>query len=99
VRTSLRPTIQIHWWIVGLKTGTLTKLNSEIQQMTGAVSIIRRTRDRIAKERATKVEEFFFITSTENLPFKSATVVQFSTAVFGSIIAFVLSWIFGAPVP
>jgi hypothetical protein len=99
IRTSLRPTIQIHWWIVGLKTETLTRLNSEIDQLNERAHLIRRSRERISAERATKVEEFFFIAATENLPFKSATIVQFSTAVFGSAVAFVLGWVFGIPGP
>ena len=95
-RTSLVPTLLMHWWIVRLKVEILAELESRLTAMDARKPTLWGRGNAIA-ERSALVDEFFYVANTANLPFRSDAILQFSTAVLGSVVAFVLGWVFGAP--
>lgn len=97
LRTTVIPTIQLHTWIVRLKLQLLSELDAvirrvEVEHLTGGG-----TPEGTSSRRASVVDEFFHVSSTENGPFKSSSVVQFGATVFGAAIAYAFVWIFGDP--
>ena len=95
-RTSLVPTLLMHWWIVRLKVEILAELESRLTAMDARKPTLWGRGNAIA-ERSALVDEFFYVANTANLPFRSDAILQFSTAVLGSVVAFVLGWVFGTP--
>jgi hypothetical protein len=95
-RTSLVPTLLMHWWIVRLKVEILGELESRLTAMDARRPTPWGRGNAIA-ERSALVDEFFYVANTTNLPFRTDAILQFSTAVLGSVVAFVLGWVFGTP--
>ncbi len=48
-------------------------------------------------ERLRVVEEFSLLAKADNLPYRAESVAQSAAAAVGSLIAFVLLWVFGNP--
>lgn len=95
-RTAVIPTIQLHSWIVRLKIQLLSDLDRALREGAAAPGSAAAASSATAN-RAAIVDEFFHVTSTENGPFRSSSMVQFGATVFGAAIAYAFVWIFGDP--
>lgn len=97
LRTAVIPTIQLHTWIVRLKLQVLTELDAVIRRVESEHLTTTGSREETSARRASVVDEFFHVSSTENGPFKSSSIVQFGATVFGAAIAYTFVWLFGDP--
>lgn len=96
VRIALVPTIQLHWIVLRDRTERMHVLNSQLVRIDAELA--RRAGEPVVPaERRLLVEEFALLAKADNLPFRAESVAQFAAATIGSLVAFVLLWIFGNP--
>lgn len=98
VRVALVPTVQLHWIVLRAKTDMLDGINAGLKRLDQLSQLSRWLfSKRIERERLELTDQFATLSRANNLPFRTESVVQFTAAAIGSLIAFALLWAFGNP--